>query len=218
MMAEASTTAALRMIFTVRVPLIECGPTQWPRGSLCVAIGPGKHRGTASQICIAGTCRPARGLAVPGRRLGPRPGGRGPRPAVQLIRSWNPASWDRVARVLAQGLPDKAEDGPVCAPRLRQHQRRLAEAEVDRLVTAYEAGASSSDLARAHKIHIHTVVAHLTRRGVSIRPRRAVLTADKHPELLALKAEGWSNSKIARHFGVSATAVYKSLLRASDAT
>ena len=144
--------------------------------------------------------------------------GRGPRPAVQLIRSWNPASWDRVARVLAQGLPDKAEDGPVCAPRLRQHQRRLAEAEVDRLVTAYEAGASSSDLARAHKIHIHTVVAHLTRRGVSIRPRRAVLTADKHPELLALKAEGWSNSKIARHFGVSATAVYKSLLRASDAT
>ena len=49
---------------------------------------------------------------------------------------------------------------------VKQRQRRLQPDEIDQLVAAYQAGASTYGLADQFGITRHTVAAHLNRRGV----------------------------------------------------
>lgn len=51
--------------------------------------------------------------------------------------------------------------------KLRQHQKRMNETEIDELVAAYAAGATINELAEKFECNRGTVSAHLKRRGVS---------------------------------------------------
>jgi transposase-like protein len=96
-------------------------------------------------------------------------------------------------------------------------QRRLSPIHIDDLISAYQAGATISQLANEFGIHRTTVASHLDRHGV---PRRHEQTAWDH-EILRQAAElyatGLSLADVADQFGVDAQTVANRFRRAGIA-
>jgi transposase-like protein len=95
------------------------------------------------------------------------------------------------------GQPDRTGSG---SP--RAIHRRLQPQELADLAAAYEAGATTHELAARFGIHRNTVSAHLERADVTTRTRRG-LSPDDVDEAARLYHEGWSGARLAKKFGVS---------------
>jgi hypothetical protein len=102
--------------------------------------------------------------------------------------------------------------------RPRQVQRRLTEAETERLVDQYEAGATIGDLSGEFGIHRTTASSLLNRRGVKIRVNSRRLTDDDVQQAAALYAEGCSLAEVGRRFGVRDTTIFREFRKAGVST
>jgi DNA-directed RNA polymerase specialized sigma24 family protein len=91
--------------------------------------------------------------------------------------------------------------------------RKLNPDEQAELVVLYQAGASMLELSRKFETHRNTVVAHLRRAGVEIRPQRKMT-----PRLLdrakLLYADGHSLTEVGKQLDVEASTVGKALKHA----
>ena len=94
-----------------------------------------------------------------------------------------------------------------------QPNQKLPAETVDELVARYQAGESIRGLGRSLGAHEQTIRAHLRRRGVKLRPVRA-LTDAQLAEAAQLYGEGWSTFRLAERYGVGATTVGVNLRRA----
>ena len=90
-------------------------------------------------------------------------------------------------------------------------QTFLTDAEVDQLVTAYEAGATLRGLAKQFHIHRLPAAAHLARRGVPVR--RAGLDSVQAKEAARLYQSGWTLVQLGRRFEVDAQTVRRTIAR-----
>jgi transcriptional regulator of acetoin/glycerol metabolism len=105
---------------------------------------------------------------------------------------------------------------PTKAPkRQRQLQRRLTDAEVAELVTAYEDHELVHEIAQRFGIHRTTVTALLRRHGVELR--RAGLVAADIPRAAKLYGQGWSLARLGARYGVDSTTVWRALRAAGVA-
>ncbi|MGD0085244.1 MAG: hypothetical protein ABSD78_18955 [Acidimicrobiales bacterium] len=92
-----------------------------------------------------------------------------------------------------------------------QHQRRLRQDEVARLVEDYVSGASVDDLVVAHVVNRTTVYAHLDRNGIE-RPRGVdKLSAEQVRHAAELYENGHPAPPLALRFGVSEETVRRAL-------
>jgi DNA-binding CsgD family transcriptional regulator len=91
--------------------------------------------------------------------------------------------------------------------------RKLNPGEQAELVALYRAGASMLELSRKFETHRNTVVAHLRRAGVEIRPQRK-MTPELVAQATALYGNGHSLAEIGRMFGLEASTIGKALKRA----
>lgn len=91
--------------------------------------------------------------------------------------------------------------------------RKLNAHDLEELVDCYRRGTLASELAERFGIHRQTVVAHLKREGVAIRPQ-VKLTAPVVEQAVELYAEGWSTAAIGKKYGVDASTVGDALRRA----
>jgi uncharacterized protein (DUF433 family) len=100
----------------------------------------------------------------------------------------------------------------VAVPPQRQVQTRLTDAEVARLITAYQAGTKISQLAVDFGINRNTVSSILRSSGIELRRRG--LPAGSVAEVAALYLAGWSLTGIGDHFGCTAETVRQALHQA----
>jgi hypothetical protein len=85
----------------------------------------------------------------------------------------------------------------------------LKPAQVDALITSYQAGRTIKELAAEFHIDRHTVSAHLHRTGVTTH--RSGLDQQQSIEAARLDDAGWSSGRLAQRFGVSADSTLKTL-------
>lgn len=104
------------------------------------------------------------------------------------------------------GLPAVVRDQPV----LRRRRHIVGEETEIALVEAYEAGASTYQLGREFGLHRQRVSALLLKKGVE--PRYRVVTDEMVAEMRDMRHSGYSQSAIARHFGVARGTVTRALL------
>lgn len=97
-------------------------------------------------------------------------------------------------------------------PRPQRLDRRLIEQTIRSIVAAYEAGATSRQLAAEYDIARSSLITLLRRRGVSVRHRR--LTAEEMTEMIRLYESGLSQVAIADMFGRHTSVVWHVLERA----
>jgi DNA-directed RNA polymerase specialized sigma24 family protein len=91
--------------------------------------------------------------------------------------------------------------------------RKLNPDEQAELVALYRAGASMVELSRKFETHRNTVVAHLRRAGVEIRPLKK-MTPHLVDRAKQLYADGHSLTEVGKQLGVEASTVGKALKRA----
>jgi DNA-binding CsgD family transcriptional regulator len=97
----------------------------------------------------------------------------------------------------------------------KQVQRRLRPAEIAELIAAYEAGASSYELAKQFRIHRHTVTQLLERQGV---PRRyQSLTSEQVARATSLYESGLSLSAVGQELSCDPATVSQALRAAGVA-
>jgi hypothetical protein len=111
---------------------------------------------------------------------------------------------------MAGAWPTSLPNGPCPSNRIYRTMRQLRPAEVDALVTAYEAGATVYDLAAQFGINRKTVGQHLRARGVDTK--QPGLHPDDVPTAATLYRDGWSLTRLADKFGTSANTVRARLL------
>jgi hypothetical protein len=80
-------------------------------------------------------------------------------------------------------------------------------------VADYEAGMSVVATGKKHRVSDETVVRWLKVNGISVRPQKVSLPKNKHPEILRLRVQGWSWTKIGGYYGCSRQAVPHALKR-----
>lgn len=102
------------------------------------------------------------------------------------------------------------------APRTRQRQRRLSDAEVERLVNMFVEGTPRAELASHFGIHARTVSTVLTRRGVLRVLGMSAAQIDEASQLYVDR--GWSLKRVGDHLGFSAGTIRKALLDAGVRT
>ena len=109
------------------------------------------------------------------------------------------------------GVPSDDAGSSVTA--LRRPNRKLKPSEVDDLVARYQTGASIRSLGLAFGLHEQKVRGHLVRRGVSLRPVRA-LTAGQEDTVVRLYIDDVQTlTEIADKFGVGEDVVLRVLVR-----
>ena len=128
-----------------------------------------------------------------------------PQPALEALADLN------------LGIPDatspKKADPPARIPRtLPRRSRPLKAAQVEALVTGYEAGKTMKELAVEFDINRLTVSSHLRREAVQIR--RTGLDEKEVDEVSHLYEAGWSSGRLAERYDVTADTVLKALRRA----
>lgn len=116
-----------------------------------------------------------------------------------------------VERRLATFTPKEPGETPVQRPHPKPVRRRkvLEHEELEMLTTQYAAGRSVKQLAASYDIHHTTVSALLKDRGV--RLRQTSLSPDQIELATKLRAEGWSNVRIAGHLGCGAETIRRRL-------
>ena len=93
-------------------------------------------------------------------------------------------------------------------------QRRLSQAEIEKLIQLYREGASIDELAPRHEVHRTTVIHHLDQASVA-RRRVVRKMTDKSVALAAARYEqGASLSVVANEFGVHQRTLARELRRA----
>jgi lambda repressor-like predicted transcriptional regulator len=100
--------------------------------------------------------------------------------------------------------------------RLTRPNHKLRADDIDAVVAAYQAGASIKELGRQYELHEQTVRAQLLRRGVALRPWRA-LTDEQAVNIVASYQAGASLRELARQHGVAANSIRNCLVRAEVA-
>lgn len=90
--------------------------------------------------------------------------------------------------------------------------KRLPPEQLDLMVQEYLSGEGCTVLSRRYGTSENGVIAHLKRRGVPIRPRGKLSTADRD-EIRRLRDAGWSLQSIADQFAVTRSAVSRHLTR-----
>jgi hypothetical protein len=93
----------------------------------------------------------------------------------------------------------------------------LTDADVDRLVTGYQAGRSLPDLADDFGVHRRTVAARLERRGIHRRANPRKMNEDDITDASHRYLAGDSLATVGRAAGVNATTVRRVLVRAGIA-
>jgi hypothetical protein len=88
---------------------------------------------------------------------------------------------------------------PAISRTLRQAQRRLRGAEIEKLVTAYLCGSTVYELADQFDVHRHTVSEILERRGVSRRYQK--LSSEQIAAACSLYRSGLSLTKVGDQLG-----------------
>lgn len=105
----------------------------------------------------------------------------------------NPVQW-RDLDLPAEAAPQRAT---------RQHQQRLAPAEVEELAALRRAGAEINDLAERFGVHRSTVMSHLSRAAVPQRRRQGrTLTPEQIQSAGRLYASGLSLVEVGERFNV----------------
>lgn len=136
--------------------------------------------------------------------------------ALGLIGVSSDAKMDRVAmpRNLAsrpEHGQDKIEADPACWCS-EAHPARISTAQIDRIVSVYNSGATITETAWQCQVSVETVRAHLHRRGVPVRSR-VVPGAEQMPSIRALRAAGTSFKTMAGQYGCSRGTVCNALQR-----
>lgn len=121
----------------------------------------------------------------------------------------------RVARVRGDGSAAEGADGPSNPP-LRQAQKRLTEAEISEMATAYRAGSSVHELAARFGVHRSTVSRNLKAKGVTLR--YGGVDPAELAAAVALYEAGWSFAKLGAHFGVGASTMRNAFVAAGHPT
>lgn len=107
-----------------------------------------------------------------------------------------------------QASATTAQPGP------HRTQTRLRTVDVDDLVAAYGAGDSIEQLADRYDVHRTTVIAHLSRRQVQLRPTFTPWDYDALTAAAAHYAEGASLATVAHRFDVDPSTVANRFRRA----
>ena len=104
----------------------------------------------------------------------------------------------------------REEEGQLSNPA----QRRLSPADIDDLISAYQAGATISQLAVEFGIHRTTVAGHLDRHGVARHNEQRVWDDQILRQAAELYATGLSLADVADQFGIDAQTVANRFRRA----
>ena len=104
--------------------------------------------------------------------------------------------------------------GRLSNPRRLTIQRRLADADVDELVTGCRAGRSLLDLAHDFGVHRRTIAAHLDQRGVQRRVNRRKMCEADLADALHRYQDGNSLAVIGKTLDVHAATVRRELVHA----
>ncbi|WP_142024391.1 hypothetical protein [Blastococcus colisei] len=94
---------------------------------------------------------------------------------------------------------------------LTQPNRKLSPAEIDELVSAYEAGTAIAHLSSRFGMHRQTVRFHLKRRGITLRFSTRLLESAQIDEVVQRYADGSSTAELGQRFGVSADTIRRAL-------
>jgi hypothetical protein len=113
----------------------------------------------------------------------------------------NPSIEPSGLRSAVQASATTARPGP------HRTHTRLRPVEVDDMVAAYRAGDSIEQLADRYGVHRTTVIAHLGRRQVQLRPTFAPWDHDALTAAAAYYASGASLATVADRFGVDPSTV-----------
>lgn len=97
------------------------------------------------------------------------------------------------------------------APVRRQQQRRLTVAECQHAIESYLAGSSMKQLAAEFKVHRVTIAALLRKHNVP--PRRQGISSGEIETAAGYYRDGWSLTRIANHYGCSATTARAALMK-----
>ena len=106
---------------------------------------------------------------------------------------------------------DDTPRAPQPARTSRQLQHRLWPDQVAQLITDYQAGRATKDLARDYAISRDTVTQHLKRAGAPLRSRS--LSDDQKAECERLYLSRWSLQRIADRYGKDDETIRQSLNR-----
>jgi len=91
--------------------------------------------------------------------------------------------------------------------------RKLNPDEQAELVRLYQAGASMLELSRKFECHRNTVVRHLEKAGVDVRPQKK-MTPDLVAQATALYNQDQSLAEVGQLLGLEASTIGKALKRA----
>ncbi|MEV8180546.1 helix-turn-helix domain-containing protein [Specibacter sp. NPDC078692] len=111
----------------------------------------------------------------------------------------------------------KIQARPATSNRRSQRYRiadRFTPDELTAIVTRYQAGEYSTDLAKEHDIAKSTLLRLLAEQGVEVRSR--ILTPEKEHEILRLRQQGLIIRDIAKRVGCSYDTARKFLLTTSS--
>ena len=127
----------------------------------------------------------------------------------------------------SHGNAESAESGPGRAPESTQRppseekgrrsnpiQRRLSPTDINELIAAYRAGATTNELADQYEIHRTTIAATLDRHHVERRHSQSEWTNDNLADAADLYATGHSLAAVAARYGIDPQTVADRFRRA----
>lgn len=189
--------------------------TENTRCVLCVVVG-GPH---------ASTCEPLRGSGGGARRVwGVAPSESTTSDAVRALRGHTSAERVGVVRALAnpsrqvRRLLELARTWPEGVPETKvetrsvKTARQLRPAEVDKLVEAYEAGATTHELGIHFGVWRGTAGRHLKARGIDTRAPN--LGQDDLQEAADLYRAGWTLDRLAKRYSIGYNTIRVRLITA----
>lgn len=125
------------------------------------------------------------------------------------------------AKLMRSGQPDLAANDDdflsteVMASKSRPYRmhRKLNPGEQAELISLYESGTSMLELTKKFECHRNTVVRHLEKAGVEVRPQKK-MTPELVAQATALYEQGHSLAEVGRLLGLEASTIGKALKRA----
>lgn len=94
---------------------------------------------------------------------------------------------------------------------LKQQQKHLSEAEIAEIIVKYKSGIATTALAQEYGCHKTTIRKMLRRNGIAVAKQPAANKIDT-AKAITMYGEKQTIAEIARHFGVSESAIRKRLI------
>lgn len=128
-----------------------------------------------------------------------------------LFANPGPTSFIQVITGIVEALGDReSRPQPKSSTPTRRHRVYLTTQQMDELVAAYQAGATTKELASEYRIHRHTVSIYLRRRG---EPRRHQPMGSEEVVLAGkLYESGLSLAKISERLGPAPNTIRRVLM------